>query len=114
MSKQCCYVIYTNSYYPPYSDSLSKLPLADMEGQVLVEITRGLTLRLVVQDHSEEATIHRQPTAAGVVDKTKLPELIHEITGPRPGGADHLRQVSLIDAGKNGFSPTLLAKMGQH
>ena len=67
-----------------------------------------------MQNHAEEAAIHRQPAAAGVVDKTKLSELIHEMTDPRPGGADHLREVFLTDAEKDDFNPTLFAKMGQH
>ena len=54
----------------------------------------------------------RQP-AASVIDKAELPELIHEMTDPRPGGADHLRQVFLIDSGKYGFGFSFLAKMSQ-
>jgi hypothetical protein len=67
---------------------------------------------LIVQGYAQEATVDRQPAAAGVVDKTKRSELIHEMTDPRPGCADHLGRVFLIDAVKDGFSPTLLAKMG--
>ncbi len=77
-----------------------------------VEITEGSTSRLVVQDHAEEATMDRQP-AAVVIDKAKLLELIHEMTDPRPGCADHLRQVFLIDSGKDGLGSTFLAKMSQ-
>ena len=51
--------------------------------------------------------------AAAVIDKAKLPELVHEVTDPRPGGADHLGQVFLIDSGKYGFGFSFLAKMGQ-
>jgi len=36
---------------------------------------------LVVQDHVEQATVHRQPMAV-VIDEAKLLELIHEITDP--------------------------------
>jgi len=49
----------------------------------------------------------RQP--AVVLDKAKLPELVHEVTDPRPRGADHLRQVFLIDSGKHRFSFSFLA-----
>jgi len=42
----------------------------------------------------------RQLTVTFVIDKAQLPELIHEMTYPRPGGADHLGQLFLIDPGK--------------
>ena len=53
--------------------------------------------------------------AAGavVIDKAQLLELIHEVTDPRPGGADHLGQVFLIDSGKYRFGFRFLAKMSQ-
>ena len=68
---------------------------------------------LVVQDYAEEATMDRQPGFTAVIDKAKLPELIHEMTDPRPGGADHLCQVFLIDPRNYSFGLALLAKMGQ-
>jgi hypothetical protein len=55
----------------------------------------------------------RQPGFTVVIDKAKLPELIHEMIDPRPGCADHLCQVFLIDPGNYSFGPALLAKMGQ-
>ena len=55
----------------------------------------------------------RQPGFTVVIDKAKLPELIHEMTDPRPGCADHLCQVFLIDPGNYSLGPALLAKMGQ-
>jgi len=42
----------------------------------------------------------RQRAVAIVIDKAEFPELIHKMTGPRPGGADHLGQLLLIDFGK--------------
>jgi len=45
---------------------------------------------LVVQDYTEEAIIDGQIAAVVVVDKAKLLELIHEMTDPGPGGANHL------------------------
>ena len=51
--------------------------------------------------------------AAAIFDKAELPELIHEMTDPRPGGADHLRQVFLIDSGEYSFGFSFLTKMGQ-
>jgi hypothetical protein len=51
--------------------------------------------------------------AAVIIDKTKLLELIHEMTDPRPGGADHLCQVFPIDSGTYSFGSTILAKMSQ-
>ena len=66
-----------------------------------------------MQDYAEEATMDRQPGFTLVIDKAKLPELIHEMTDPRPGGTDHLCQVFLIDPGNYSFGLALLAKMGQ-
>ena len=55
-----------------------------------------------------------QPAAGAVViDKSQLLELVHEMTDPRPGGAHHLRQVFLIDPGKDTLGATFLAKMSQ-
>ena len=80
----------------------------------LVVATEGLTARLFVQDHAEEATMDRQPAGGAVViDKTQLLEVVHEMTDPRPGGAHHLRQVFLIDSGKDTLGATFLAKMSQ-
>ena len=53
----------------------------------------------------------RQRAVAIVIDKAELPELIHEMTDPRPGGADHLSQVFLIDPGECSSVSTVLAKM---
>jgi hypothetical protein len=58
------------------------------------EVTEGLTSRLLVQNHAQEATMNRQP--AVVVDTAKLLELLHEMTDPQPGCAGPLRQTSLI------------------
>ena len=77
-----------------------------------VGITEALTSKLVVQDHAEEAAMDGQPGAA-VIDIAELPELIHEMTDPRPGCADHLRQVFLIDSGMYIFGSTFLPKMSQ-
>jgi hypothetical protein len=55
----------------------------------------------------------RQRAVAIVIDKAELPELIHEMTDPRTGGAHHLCQAFLIDSGKGSFSSTFLAKMRQ-
>ena len=54
-----------------------------------------------------------QPAVVAVIDKAQLPELVHEMTDPRPGGADHLCQVFLIDSGEHKFSFTFLAEMSQ-
>ena len=56
---------------------------------------------LVVQDHAQEATVDRQPVVIGVIDKAQLPELVHEMTDPRPGCADHFCQVILTHSGKH-------------
>ena len=52
---------------------------------------------LVVQNYAPEATIESQRAAGGVIHKAQLPELIHEMTDPRPGGANHLCQVFLAE-----------------
>jgi hypothetical protein len=51
----------------------------------------------------------RQRAIATPIDKAELPKLVHEMTDPRPGGADHLGQVFLIDSGKYSFGSTFLA-----
>jgi hypothetical protein len=78
-----------------------------------VGITEGSTWRLAAQDHAEEATMDRQLHPAVVFDKSKLPELIHELADPRPGAVYHLRQAFLMDAGKYSFGSTFLVKMSQ-
>jgi hypothetical protein len=54
----------------------------------------------------------RQSTGI-IVNKAELAKLIHEMTDPRPGGADHLRQRCLIYFGQHEFGSAFLAKMGQ-
>jgi len=68
---------------------------------------------LVVQDYAAEATMDDQSSFTVVIDKAKLPELIHEMIDPRPGCADHLCQVFLVDPGNDSCAPALLAKMGE-
>jgi hypothetical protein len=65
-----------------------------------------------VQDQGEKATMDRQ-TAAIVVDKTELPELIHEMTDSQPSCAHHLRQAFLIDPRNYRFSSSFLARLSQ-
>ena len=38
-------------------------------------------LTLVVQDHAEKTTVHREPMAV-VIDEAKPLELVHEMTDP--------------------------------
>ena len=66
---------------------------------------------LFTQDHAHEAVVNRQRAVARVIDKAQLAELIHEMADPRPGGADHLREVLLIDPGMDRFGSAFLAKM---
>jgi hypothetical protein len=73
------------------------------------EVKDGTTSRLVEEDYAQEVTIYRQPTV--VIDKAKLPELLHEMTDPRPGCADHLYQVFLIDFGEANLDSTFLTQM---
>ena len=66
-----------------------------------------------MQDYAQEATVNRQRAVPRVIDKAQRPELVHEVTDPRPGGTDHLRQVFLIDSGMDGFGSAFFAKMRQ-
>ena len=58
-------------------------------------ISKGSTLRLVVQDCVEEAAMDRQSTGI-IVNEAELPELVPEMTDPCPGRADHFGQRILI------------------
>src|SRR6187401_962619 len=55
----------------------------------------------------------RHFSAHVVIDEAMLSELIHEMTDPRPGRADHFRQGGLVNSGKHGLGSTFLAKMSQ-
>src|SRR5437667_9370491 len=72
-----------------------------------------MTLCIVMQDDAEEATMDCQPAAVAVIDKAQLPELIHEMIDPRPGGADHLGQAVLTDSENYRFCSAFLAEMSQ-
>src|ERR1035441_6151238 len=75
--------------------------------------TSGSQVMLFAQDHAQEAVVNRQRAVARIIDKAHRPELVHEMTDPRPRGADHLRQVLLIDSRMDGFGSAFLAKMRQ-
>src|ERR1017187_3572468 len=68
---------------------------------------------LIHRDDAQEAAVNRQRAVARVIDKAQCPELVHEMTDPRPGGADHLGQVLLINSGMDRFGSAFLAKMCQ-
>jgi hypothetical protein len=78
----------------------------------LDQLSSASNSELVVQD-DEEGTTDRQPCFTAVIDEAELPELIHEKIDPRPGCANHLRQVFLTDPVNDRFGNALLAKMGQ-
>ncbi len=40
---------------------------------------------LVVQHYAEQTTVDHQPVVIAVIDKSQLPELIHEMTDPSTG-----------------------------
>jgi hypothetical protein len=50
-----------------------------------------------------------QSIIVAVIDKAQLSELVHEMTDPRPGCADHLCQAILTDSGKHRFGSAFLA-----
>ncbi|OFW24229.1 MAG: hypothetical protein A3H27_15745 [Acidobacteria bacterium RIFCSPLOWO2_02_FULL_59_13] len=54
-----------------------------------------------------------QFAAVFVINEAVILELIHEMTHPRPGCADHMCQGFLIDSGKHSLGPVSLAKMCQ-
>ena len=81
-------------------------------GRSVEEFTAASSSELVVQDYAAEATVDCHFSAV-VIDKAKLPELIHEEIDPRPGCADHLCQVFMIDPGNYSFGLALLVEMGQ-
>ena len=56
-----------------------------------------------MQDYVQEAIVNGQRAVARIIDKAQCAELVHEMTDPPPGGADHLGQVFLIDSGMDGF-----------
>lgn len=64
-----------------------------------------------MQDGDEEVPIDRQ--SAVVMDKALLPELIHKMIDPRPGGAHHLRQIGLDHSGNDSFVPAILGPVSQ-
>ena len=66
-----------------------------------------------MQYYAEQTTMDRQPVVIAVIDKAQLPELIHEMTDPRPGCADHLCQAILTDSGEYRFGSAFLAKMSK-
>ena len=68
---------------------------------------------LIHRDDAQEAAVNRQRAVSRVIDKALRPELVHEMTDPRPGGADHLGQVFLIDSEMDSFGSAFLAKMRQ-
>ncbi len=66
---------------------------------------------LIVEGDVEEGTVHGQ--AALVLDKARLPELVHEETDSGPRGADHLSQRFLADHRKGRLGLVYLPKVGQ-
>jgi hypothetical protein len=52
-------------------------------------------------------------SAIVVINKTKFPELVHEMAYSRPGCADHLCQGVLVCFWNYHFSSALLAKMSE-
>ena len=74
-----------------------------------VEITEALTSALIVQEDAQQAAADLQIHPAVILDKAKLPELVHEMTDPRPGGAHNFREGLLTDLGDHPLLLALLA-----
>ena len=64
-----------------------------------------------MKDDTEEGTVDFQ--APVVINEAEGPELIHKMIDPRPGCANHLRQIFLTDFGDDPFWFTFLSEMGQ-
>jgi hypothetical protein len=69
--------------------------------------------RSVMQDHAEKAAVDCQPVILAVINKAHFSELVHEMTYPRAGCADHLCQSGLADPRQDRFGSAFLAKMGK-
>jgi hypothetical protein len=64
-----------------------------------------------VKDDTQEGSVDFQTPA--VFNEAEGPELIHKMIDPRPGCADHLRQIFLTDLGDYLFRFTFLSEMGK-
>ena len=55
----------------------------------VLQVTEGRTAIIVMEHHTEEATMEGQLTAIGDIDGAHLSELILELADSRPGCTDH-------------------------
>lgn len=69
------------------------------------------TPNLLAEDHTQEAAVNRQRSAALVIDKAQRAELIHKMADPRACGAHHLGEMFLVDSGMDRLASAFLAKM---
>ena len=60
-----------------------------------------------------KAIVNSQHAATGVIDKAQNSELVHEMTDPQADGANNLRQLFLIDSGRDRFGSAFFPKMRQ-
>jgi hypothetical protein len=74
-------------------------------------MTLRMKRNLIVEDDVEKGTVRGQ--AAVVLDKARLPELVHEETDSGPRGADYLGQRFLADLRKDRLGLVYLPKVGQ-
>jgi predicted solute-binding protein len=111
----------TSRSFPGHGLDLGERPSSHLAMILLQEINisvLSIVLRfrnnpsLFLKEHAEEAAMDRQ-SAAVVVDKTELPELLHIAADPGSGCADHLCQGVLVYFWNYRFRSALLAKMSE-
>jgi hypothetical protein len=91
--------------WEPEAARVSLGPFAQGTGPVPAPAMRTSPVKwlLVVQDDAEEAAVDGQAPGVTVIDEAEPPELVHEVTDPRPGRTHHLCQVILTDSRKHKF-----------
>ena len=63
-----------------------------------------------MKDYAEQAAVNGQSFVV-IVNKAVLPEIVHKMTDPRPGRANHLRQHILAYSWNNGLGLAVLTKI---
>jgi len=94
MIARVCSVLLTRSVKIAHPGSYGETK-GPTDGTAAVGNHRRFVISLMVQDYAKEAAMDRQP--AVILDKSQLPEPVHEMTDPRSGCANHLCEVCLTD-----------------
>ena len=77
--------------------------------------TAFVETRSIMQNYVEQRTVDLESAlyASGIMDKTQLPEPVHEKANPRTRGSDHLSQRFLTDLGDDRFRNSFFAEVGK-